>query len=133
MKKIVSILIMAVAALIAVPQASAYSEEMAEFAKLLNENTQDGSSATYDGKDIIISFPASFFGEEEAAIFGTMEDLQPFAPVMVQVLNESMGAENVQLFGSLLGMYDTNLVIKLDLNGVTRKITLTPSLLMGGQ
>lgn len=131
MKKILSIFILAVAAFIVAPQASAYSQEMAEFAQLLNANMEDGSSATYDGNDIILSFPSSYFDGDELSMFSEMDDLQSFAPIMVLVLNESMGADNLNMFASLLAMYNTNLVIKLNLPGGSKTITLTPEILSG--
>ncbi|MCM1320113.1 MAG: hypothetical protein NC217_06985 [Muribaculaceae bacterium] len=133
MKKILSIILVAMAALIAAPQASAYSEEMAEFAQLLNEGMagEDGVAATYNGRDIVIDFPASYFDADDVAMFADVDDMQIFAPLMIEVLNESMGADTLMMLGSLLDAYDTNLVIRMNLNSTTKTITLTPSMLMG--
>lgn len=130
MKRLLTIIVLAVMALVAVPSASAYSPEMKEFAELLNqEASKEGLTASYDGKNIIINFPSSFFDEEERDAFSGLDDLQPFAPVMVQALSESMGADNLSMFAQLFEVYDTNMVVRINLGKGNKDIVLTPAML----
>jgi len=133
MRRILSTIMLATLAIVAAPDAAAvYHPEMAEFSEMLNkEAAGDGCTVSYDGTNIIMDFPSTFFSGDEADLFASMDDLQPLAPVMVQVLSQSMGADNVQTFGSLFEMYDTNLVMRLNLGSTTKEIIITPAQLLG--
>lgn len=132
MKRLFTILVIIAAALTIAPKASAYHEEMQEFANLLNDAALgEGCAVSYDGDNIIISFPPSFFSEDDIALFSEIDDTQVLAPMMANVLSASMGADEIQIFASLLSMYDTNLLIRLYLGNSTSEILLTPSMLSG--
>lgn len=133
MRRILSTLMLAALALVAVPDAAAvYHPEMAELAEMLNkEAASNGSTVSYDGSNIIIDFKSNFLSKDEADIFASMDDLQPLVPIMVQTLNQSMGEENVHTFGTLFAQYDTNLIIRLNLGSTTKELTITPAQLLG--
>ncbi|MCM1005041.1 MAG: hypothetical protein NC402_01955 [Prevotella sp.] len=133
MKKILTIVVLAIAAFAIAPAASAYSPEMKEFADLLNGQVagEDGITVTYDGNNLIMNLPASYFDADEMAIFNDIDDLQSLAPIMTQTLSESMGSENVGYLAQLLALYDTNLVLRLHIGKTPKDIVLTPSALMG--
>lgn len=132
MKRLLTIMALAIMALVAVPSASAYSPEMKEFAKLLNqEASKEGMTASYDGKNIIINFPSSFFDEDEKSALRSMGDLQPFKPIMLEAISQSMGADNLEMIGQLFELNDTNMVVRINLGTTTRDIVLTPSDLRG--
>lgn len=131
MKKLFSIVLVFAAAVFAAAPASAYSSEMAELATLLNQEMQgNGASVTYDGDNIIMAFPSSFFSPDEMEMLSGIDDMQMLAPMLKATMAESMGAETMAMFGTIFQQFDTNLVIRINLNGVKKDIVLTGSQLL---
>lgn len=134
MKRILSIVVLALAALVCVPEASAkYSPEMAELAKLMNNSLQgegEGLTVDYDGNNIIINFPTSYFSEDEIDLLNGI-DGKDLKPIMVKQLQESLGEEMVQMFGTMFEMFDTNMVIRLKLGKTPTDIVMTSKDLLG--
>lgn len=111
--------------------ASAYSNEMAELAEMLDQSIDDdGTSVTYDGDNIIVSFPASFFSDNEREMFAGMDSLQPLAPELKKYIVESTGAETIAMLGTIFMQFDTDLVVRLDTGGVTKDIVITGAQLL---
>lgn len=130
MKKVFSILLLLAASVVAIPSASAYSNEMNELATMMNEQIGDGISVAYDGDNIIFTFPASFFSDEEKELFSGMDSLQPLAPQLKKSLAESMGEETLSMFGTVFSQFDTGMVVRVDLGGATKDIVFTGAQLL---
>lgn len=90
----------------------------------------NGASVTYDGDNIIMAFPSSFFSPDEMEMLSGIDDMQMLAPMLKATMAESMGAETMAMFGTIFQQFDTNLVIRINLNGVKKDIVLTGSQLL---
>lgn len=131
MKRICAVAIMLMIVMTGAFSASAYSNEMAELAEMLDQSIDDdGTSVTYDGDNIIVSFPASFFSDNEREMFAGMDSLQPLAPELKKYIVESTGAETIAMLGTIFMQFDTDLVVRLDTGGVTKDIVITGAQLL---
>lgn len=119
MKKILLGLTMALVAICLPVQASAYSEEMAQLAEMLNkELTQDNSvqSVKYDGTNMI--FTLNVKGQLSAdeinlmsLVLGTPEGKAMIVPQIKQMLG---GDDDAKLFFQVLQSANTGLELRLD-------------------
>ena len=130
MKHIFAIAVVALMALFSAPEASAYSEEIAQLAEEMNKVADDGTTVEYDGNNVIFNFPQSFFSDDEMAVFAEMDDLQPLAPLMVQTLSNSMDAEVFNMLGTVLEYFNTNMVMRFNVNSTVKDMVLTPQQLL---
>lgn len=126
MKRYLSIIMLAIAAFVAAPQVSAYNEQIAELAGLLNTAAaENGISVDYDGTNIVMHFPSSTFSQDEVAMLSMVDDLQPLAPAMLSGIAQFLSEEDMQLFGTILSQNNTNLVVRLHLGDTTKDIVIT--------
>lgn len=126
MKKLFSLLLVIAAVLSAPLSVSAYSDEMNQLARLLNEaGSADGMSVSYDGNSLIFDIPSNIFSEEEAEMLGSCDDIQMFAPLLKESLVESMGADGATMLAALLIQFDTDMLVRIKLPSGVKTIRLT--------
>lgn len=126
MKKLIAICIAALMAMVSTPVANAYSEILADMAKEMNrEAGADGVTVTYDGKDIIMTFPTTFMSanEREALKTASAENLDSILkPAILSQWNDDFK----MTFGTMLAMGNADLVVRLNLgDGIVRSVRIT--------
>lgn len=106
---------------------------MAELANIMNKQTDEGISVSYDGDNVIFSIPGSFFSDEEKELFSGMDSLQPLAPQLKMSLAEAMGNDALVMLGTIFSQFDTGMVVRLDLGGTSKDILFTGAQLLDSE
>lgn len=131
MKKFFSTLLIAAIALIASVNASAYSEEMAQIAQMLNEQTGGSNgieSVAYDGQNLVINMMPGLTSGEEDELLNQVEEPDALKPIILSSFAESLGSEGRQNFAQVLQMFGANLKLNMPLkSGKILTFNFTPS------
>lgn len=126
-----STLLIAAIALIASVNASAYSEEMAQIAQMLNEQTGGSNgieSVAYDGQNLVINMMPGLTSGEEDELLNQVEEPDALKPIILSSFAESLGSEGRQNFAQVLQMFGANLKLNMPLkSGKILTFNFTPS------
>lgn len=111
--------------------AMAYSEEMAQLAKLMNEQTlltQDGLKyVEYDGHNLILTIDNNYFSADTASMLEDITDKEALRQIVKEQLCNTLDQETKMLFANLLTTYDSNLELRVQLsNGNSFSVVITP-------
>lgn len=126
MKKLIAICIVALMAAVSTPAAKAYSEMLAELAKEMNQEAgAEGAEVTYDGKDIIMTFPTSFMSANEQEVLKTASD-EKFDSILKPAILSQWDNDFKMTFSMMLATGNADLVVRFNLgNGTVRSIRIT--------
>lgn len=129
MRKLFTLCLIAMAMMFSAPSASAYSKEMAEFAKLLNDElATEGVTATYEDPNLVFSFPETYFDAEEVSAFASLsaEEMQELKVPLVESILGEMDKETSNFIAEFLQNHDAKLIIRLHIKGQKKEIAVNP-------
>lgn len=129
MRKFFTLCLIAMAMMFAAPSALAYSEDMAEFAKLINNELEaTGITATYEEPNLVYSFRESFFDAEEASALASLsaEEMQELKAPLVESMLGEMDKESVNFIAEFLQDHDAKLIIRILVKGLKKEIVVEP-------
>jgi len=110
--------------------AEAYSDEMAQLAGIMNEQTagKDGiKSVEYDGHNLILIIDNNYFPADTASMLESVTDNEALKPIVKEQLCHTLDQDTKMLFASLLSTYDSNLELRVQLsNGNSFSVVITP-------
>lgn len=129
MRKLFTLCLVVLALMLAAPSASAYSKELAEFAKIYNDElTAVGMSAAYEDPNLVVIIPENYFDADTVDAFASLsaEEMKELKTPFVESMLEGMGKETTNVIADFLQRYDAKMIIRLLIKGKKTEFVITP-------
>lgn len=132
MKKFLTVLTLALTALLALPQAAhADTEMLEEFAAALDAEMAPDGSCEFNGKDLVLTVNEDV-SAEDAELIGLFASSTEAQEYVVQEFVKSIDAEIRQMLAYVLSESGANVIFRLKLpDGTTPEFLITPEQLLG--